>query len=442
MNSPHSPSRTSAALVGLVCLAVATSCGGGGGGGGGGTTPTNPSNLEQSLNQLGVNTTKTERESEPGMPIPADTYSPFGTSWEVSKTNELMVVGFGVNTLDPLTLVEVTDGNGNAVAQTMHSETAASAPWAIEKHQSRTFPATLRDAIAADVDGDGLEEAVVVYLSGDEVRVYWADDADQNHATNDAQIAFEQNVTNVSAIGGDFNADGVDEIAIGLTQNGVGELPFPRFTDTGVETYGPRASFTPNLSGATVDMELAAGNVDFDDAMELAIIVNEYGGTVFSPIGECRYAVYDDQRAGFTELATGLVSGRDASSNQRTAVNANVAIGDIDGDNTGEVVFGGITEFARCGGGTSYFMQALDDAQHNLSPLDGHWFRHSHAKCNSGQDVRVQYVHVAAIDVDDDGIDEVVANRFVFEDWVNALPWTEAYQLPQSPAQTGSGRRN
>lgn len=420
-------------------LALAAGCGGGGGGGGGGPGPGGSSGLEAALNDLGVDTGETPRRDEEGDALPSG-YSPFGASWELAKTSEILLLGVNVNaTGAPFSLVDVTSEAGNPALEVMHAKSAAEAAWARETRSSRALPGTLRAAAAADVDGDGLEEAVIVYQDDLETRVVTVEDEPSGFGTTDDFLGLEFDVTHVAVRAGDYDGDGTDELVLGLSEGGLGgtgELRFAR-RDAGVFELVPQRnrSFAPTLANATLWLQLASGNLDHDSAEELVVVVNEeardFNGNATS---SARFHVLDDATTGFAELLSGPVQGRDQTNTLRTAVVATPAIGDVDGDGAGEVLFGCLTGYSRHCDSASYLLLALDDADRGLAPLPGRFFTHFYDDCDSPADPQVRTVHLNALDIDGDGRDEVQANLFVFQDWVEAAPWTEvpAWRLPET----------
>jgi hypothetical protein len=130
-----------------------------------------------------------------------------------------------------------------------------------------------------------------------------------------------------------------------------------------------------------------------------------------------------------------------------TAQVADVSFGNLDEDPLDELVLGGLTNIS--GTTTSikswgYMITVLDDAKRNLvqvtaTKFDPQWQRLS----ESGQALSLNYLHVNALDIDGDRIDEIQANQFIFEDFINAPPWTEAYAIPDGEIiwESGDGSR-
>ena len=420
------------ALFSLVpaCAAVllATACGGGGGGGGG--APGGPDPVADSLNALGVATATTPREQEPAMAV-ADDYSPFGSRWEADVTNELVVMGFETGAMagSPFTIIEVTDAsNGNAVNDVLFAQTETEAPWAVHDRSANPV-GPLRSATPVDFDGDGFDEIVVVYMQGNEVRLSTIQDQSGGFAKLDAQIGFEADISDVEIAAGDFDGDGVQELVLGYVQARNGVVMFLRF-DAAMAQFvevGTRKMFTPTLMQSRPAFEFATGNIDFDRSDELAVVFNETNDG-----SHCVYAVYDDLAGDFMSLSAGTVTAPGSNGAPVTAVGASVSIGDIDGDNLGEIVFGGLKEFTSNCNRAPYLMVVLDDREHGTGLLSSHEFTDRYPGCGSGRNPRIWTAHTHTLDIDGDGVQEIVVNRFVFEDFMNEAPWTlvPAYELP------------
>src|SRR5690606_25017226 len=124
------------------------------------------SEIETSLKSLGVDTAATPRKDASGNDLP-DTFSPLGAQRDLTKFDELLIGGLNisgsskrVNFLErkPATpAVDATEDSPAIPAKPASSKilhTPSVTQW---------IASSLREAVAADVDGDGMEEAVVVY---------------------------------------------------------------------------------------------------------------------------------------------------------------------------------------------------------------------------------------------------------------------------------------
>ena len=161
--------------------------------------------------------------------------------------------------------------------------------------------------------------------------------------------------------------------------------------------------------------------------------MNEYLGSTNSPSGASSYLVHDDADSGFAILRQDLVQGLDEDDINRVALRAAPSIGDVDGDGLGEVLLGGVRNFARWCNTQEYLVIAFEDAEHGLADLAVHPYIHFFQDCSSPADPQIRYVHLHALDIDGDGRDEVQANQFIFEDFVESAPWTvnTAWTIPE-----------
>lgn len=415
--------------VSLLALSLLAACGGGGGGGGGNTAaPT--TDLEEGLNKLGVDTGKTPRQSAPGLDM-EDATTPLGRRPVLSRTDELALINLGTQSLNaadnPFVLLELTDGNGNATEDLLHVQTASEVPF-LPQSSSFGVPESMRTAVAADSDGNGLEEVVIVYQSGIETRVRRIGDQTQGFEDIDVQIATNGDVSNVAAVSVDLDLDGRDDLVLGLTAGGRGKVQAYRSTGSGFVALGPEVDIAPDVNGSNMWLQLATGNTDGDAVPEIAVAVQELSGSV----GTARTLVLDDTRNDYAVLRNELLLGPDQSQVTRVAYTASVAMGDIDGDGLDEVVAAGLTEFSTQCNPTKQFFVAIDDAVAQFAQLASYYTSYSYSGCNSPSNRRVRTIHLNALDLDGDGLAEIAANQFVYDDFVNAGPWTEvaAWRLP------------
>jgi hypothetical protein len=427
----------------------------GGGGGGGGSAP---AGIEDSLSGLGVDTSASERVAPDNEPLP-DNYSPLGSSPSfgdsavgsdesgLNKTDELLIVGTGVEGAGgPLALVELLDvqidGNGNidpGTTSLLQSFDVAENAWATTtgaRNGDSDDTRQLRAVAAGDVDRDGFEEVVVVYVdtsSADRVlKLRIIEDPADGFATAEETLGDGDDILDLSVVTGDFNGDGTAQIVVGLGFAEGAELRFVqddngryRFDDASTKSYG--ISFPDRT---IVTLELASGNLDYDNPTELGLVVNEFttiSGT--GPTGAATFYLYDDGSTGFEELDSGPVQGRDGA--VVTAVVADIDFGDVDGDGLAEVVMGGLAEFETSCERYDAFVTVRDDAEHAFAALDTDTFDAFFRNCPAFGPWRLRFLHVAAFDVDGDGADELHANLRVYEDLTESSELTLIHELPQ-----------
>lgn len=419
-------------LLGLsasACLLFA--CSGGGGGGGG--TPA--SGLEGTLNALGVNTTETPREGMGGTEL-GDDYAPFGMTWELAKTSELLIIGPEVlSTGERFTLLDLTDEDGDASEEVLYSLSADDEEWIEGNTSSGSFtPRDNRSAVGADFDADGLEEILIVYLDEGDLRLQTIQDEEAGFASTDQQLSFELNTTDLTVKAADLNGDRRKDLVVGLTKDGQNaEVAFFLSTAQGWTEAGQRRSYNATVASPTVSLELSTGNVDLDQREEVLVVVNEYFGTTNSPDGVSRYELIDDAAAGFATLRglTG-VSGQDQDLLPRVGLISTPLLVDVDGDDRSEVIVASRTDFNSSCDSDGYFFLAFDDPIDGGGSLGNLYFTERFDDCDSPMKPRVRSMHVNALDLDGDGLDEFHVNQFVFDDFLSAGAWAQpaAYQMP------------
>lgn len=407
-------------------------CSGGGGGGGG--TPA--SGLEGTLNSLGVNTAETPREGMGGTVL-GDDYAPFGMKWELSKTSELLVLGPEVlSSGERLTLLDLTDEDGDAAEEVLFSLSSDDEDWIESGATNGSFvPRDTRSAVGADFDDDGLDEVGIVYLDGGELRLRTIQDEEAGFASTDQQLSFELNTTDLTVKAADLNGDRRKDLVIGLTKDGENaEVAFFLSTAQGWMETGQRRFYNATVASPTVSLELSTGSVDLDQEDEVLVVINEYFGTTSSPDGVSRYELIDDANTGFASLrALTGVSGQDQDLLPRVGLISTPLLVDVDGDDRSEVVVAARTDFNSSCDADGYFLQAFEDPVDGGAALGNLYFEERFDDCDSPMKPRVRSLHANALDVDGDGLDEFHVNQFVFDDFLSSGAWAQpaALQLPQ-----------
>jgi hypothetical protein len=444
---------------GAAFLIVATAaCGGPGGG-----TEPPPGNgngngngdLEASLNALGVDTTPTDRVDPHGNPFPED-YAPLGASAAIgvpdafvgasgsAATHELFIVGPSVSaTNSTISLVELEgvfiDGDNVVQRGTvvpLHDLAEADHPWVFDDSGgdgATSNGRSLRAAASGDLDGDGLDELVVVYvdfgLAAQPVRVLTIDDAEAGFGEKVSSIADGSEVLDIEVVTGDFTGDGLANVVVALAdETGIDLL----FLDGQPGSFSVNASRTKRIT-ATGDVDqitarLAAGNIDYDNALELVVVVNELTVSGGNTTGNARYFVFDDASTGFAELASGPVS----TIGTAAAMVADVAMGDITGDGMDEIVLGGLTSFnTSCNDQPEALVLALANAIGGLEPLGATVVDAGYPSCNNNptNPVLHRFFHVTAPDLDGDGVSAIQAGTYVFAPFRDEAPFTTIHRI-------------
>lgn len=414
----------SLALLGLAC----------GGGGGGGSPTTGGNEVEESLHGLGIDTSESPRLDDNEEPLP-DSFAPLGPTFPVDRRVEVFLGGFQLGSSAAVaTLIEdvatnPAGPNGLIAPERLFEQFSAEAPWWTEDLPDGTFRRTRRASVAGDQDGDGVQEVVTVFYDEPQLRVQTLRrGSGGGYETSEATLLFNTpGIENVSLACGDFDGDMRDDLAVGFTTAIHGVLLRVSRDEGGAYSIEPNTTrtFDPNLDDPSLELILEAGNLDDDGASELVVVFNEADGSFHAPSLTCRFYALDDRASAYAVLESGFVQGFEPGVGLQVAAVADVSLGDIDGDNRDEIVFGGLSELDPNCEGVPYVMVALDDATYSFAALGADRRDVSFPGCAaSGNDFDVRFVHTETFDVDGDGVDEVLCNQLVFEDWSNAAPWT------------------
>ncbi|MGB5810894.1 MAG: hypothetical protein WBG86_10205 [Polyangiales bacterium] len=435
--------------TGVICLVVGLcACGDGGGGAGGdggtggGVTPAE--SVEDVLDNFQIDTTDTPRLDSDGDPLPDD-YAPFGSSAAVERFAELALIGFETDAApgDRFSIVkEVPDANNNFDAETLHRLPPGDTAWA---DSSGINPTTTRAATGGDFDQDGVEELAIVFheLNDPFIQLILIDDEADGFTESEPIIVSDRDPTRLEIVTGDFNGDSMQDVAIGISLESGFEVVFLEQGAGGLAPAGEPFVQAKQLQTGSQHIAMAAGNADYDLGQELAVVFNERAGTE----GRSQYVVLDDANRDRAILSSGPVRG-EVDSNVFTAVVGDVSFGNLDEDPLDELVIGGLTNIS--GSTTSikswgYLIVALDDGKRSFAELTATQFNPSWQRLSeSGQALRLNYLYIHALDIDGDQIDEILANQFVFEDFINAPPWTQAYEIPAGEIiwESGNGSRS
>jgi hypothetical protein len=238
---------------------------------------------------------------------------------------------------------------------------------------------------AADFDGDGRDEVALVYTIGSDLKMrYWDGSGRTYAATTHTLVGFPSAVSSdIYLDSGDLDGDGKSELLISIVPN--------FYVFTGLDTTSPtkrdeRAFAAGWWNTAT------CGDFDGDMGLEIFLMGN-------APSGAGMYSVYDGSLAAplagevdqFTIFAG--VTFRDAL----------VACGDFDGDHIDEIAMN-----AHVDSGNNRFV-VLDDARADFALLeDGSTYSYvSTSQTFDG---------LETLDIDGDGLDEILFYRFLVDD--------------------------
>lgn len=420
--------------------------GGGGGGTGSGTCPSGDT-VECALVDLGVDTAASAREvridEDTTMELP-ESYSPLGSTPSISRFAEIFTLGFPLDqgqfgTTNAHAVTELVPGaNNNFTSDVLFAPPEADTPWTSGGFRSA--------GAAADVDGDGRDEMLVVYRDisrGDtSVELVVLDDAVDGNGISEPVMLSTLPARNFVIEAGDFDGDGDIEAAVGLMMGDTAQLLFLNNENGSLGVAGGSGqpvAFTAEVhANGLFALAFEAGNLDFDNGQELAAIVNEYAASHgnFGNSGVARYAIFDDAGSGYAELDAGTVS-VNLSSGTAAAMGADIAVGDVDGDGVDEVVLGGLTDIGdACSLNASYVVVVLDDQPRGFAELKNGSVPYevlSNA-CGSGTNRQLTFAHVNTADVDDDAASEIQVNGLIFQDLREADGAAElalAHEIPQ-----------
>jgi hypothetical protein len=393
-----------------------TACGGGGGSGG---SAANNGLVEDTLTNLGVDITVTSRETGVGVnkaPLPED-YTPIGAAKTFEKFDELAVIG-----LTPANIGVTSDAT---VLKLVAKDTSVSydtepmlpalgdTPWASSVGAA---PAALRVAARGDVDRDGQEELLVVYRAPgqDTIELQLYEDQTQSFALGQKLFISTEQANSLAVASGDFNGDGYVDLVIGLVFNDFAKLLFVQ-NDKGTLSLASSSKILPQtLAGSEITLIIKTGNLDNDPSNELVAVVNELYKAGTEELGKSNYFVFDDANNGYSQRDTGLVRAVKDTLN-KTAMVADVSLGDVDGDNIDEIVFAGLEHFdpdKTCS--YDYLIVELDDLTHSAVPLDAAVYHSDTSYCPGNNGFEMRFVHVNTPDLDGDDVAEIQANEVIF----------------------------
>ena len=387
-----------------------------------------PVTVEESLSAFGIDVAATPRVDEDADALPED-YAPFGAAQSFDTLEELIVIGprlapsFGIDG-EVTVLEQVPDASNEFTTRVIGALAPEDTPWAASVGAE---PTSLRAAVGGDVDADGQDELVIVSrdMTTETVELVLVEDRTMDFTLAAPVTIAEGAPREIEVVAGDFDGDGRGEVAVALSFDERADILFLENVAGALQPSGttltlPRASPT-----GVVSVAMAAGNLDRDNPWELAVVLNEtFRRMDGEETGAASWFVIDDESTGFDRLAMYEPVRVEVGMTTRTAVTADVTVGDFDADGVDEIVFAGLTYFEP---GTTciyeYALLALDDAKRDLAPLGSLLSeRQPFGRCGGGV---IRTVEVDALDFDGDGALELHANEMLFEDFRNGAPFTE-----------------
>jgi hypothetical protein len=434
----------------LAAVALMAACGGGSPGGGG--PPTNDP-VASTLDMLGVDTSASPRLAPDGSTLGEDDAplgpsaslgepeaftdesaahphmelvlanpdiagsTPVGTTFEVRKLEEVAVtptgtIEFGTETI----LADLTSGND----------------WALPDGSDDPFQ-TRRAVAAGDLDGDGFDELAAIFVdaSDDVLKLRVFEDAAAGFTARTSSLAAGASVESLTLIAYDPDGDGRDDLVAAIAHDDRVELAVLTGSVGGSFSIDAGATTTldPQVANAALYVRMAAGQLDYDQGLELGVVVNEAS----SGNGLATYYLFDDANAGRSLLRSGSVQANVGGIVPAEA--ADVKLADVDGDGLDEVILSGATNLASfCDDPFAALLIAFDDGPSGFATLGATVESLFYQNCPAFNAWDRFFVFLTTPDLDGDGVHEIVANQLVFDDFANAAPFTRlaGVELPSS----------
>lgn len=308
--------RWSVLMLGLLLTMGCEGAGEGGTGGSGtGGIGTNDE-FNEMLDGLGFSTDIGTPDDPYGNPLPLG-YHPLGKKFTAFQpASELYIAGQVIDTVPE----HIFDDSSESYASLSFSS----------KMDTAWTTATFKNGIGADVDGDGLDEFVAVYYVEASTTLSYIMIDPGDDVFREGTIDVSADSTNLdillqpSMAAGDMDGDDRDEVFVGFSKLYV----LDELTQTAVIS----SKVYPDQN----DLFVAAGNLDLDAEDELVVT---YTNTDPSKIG--RYEIFDGSLE--SPAQDGDLTFTDPNNVTQTARETQVAIGDVDGDRLGEIVYFGLT---------------------------------------------------------------------------------------------------
>jgi hypothetical protein len=305
----------------------------------------------------------------------------------------------------------------------------------------------------ADIDADGLDELIVVWQAEADAPVNLSlvqDVATAPFTEDPLVIATGRNIDGIQLTPGDLDGDGSLDIAVALidSEDSI-EVSVIANTSGALAANGVNFSIPASQTSGYVHVALTAGNVDRDNANELAIVVNRYDGAIDTQTGSdiseatSQWYLLDDSKRNLNQLSGG-VSVINTSSGPVVAKVADIALGDVDRDGVDEVVLAGLDNIGRQGGANptpTYLIEVFDDARFNFASLAGlQTSADLPRQGGSGQSQYLYYLFVRTADMDGDGAAEIVTNQKIWDDLASddsqLIPLVDQIASSQSGVET------
>jgi len=391
--------------------------GSGGAGNGSATGPCASDPVCAALNDLGVDTTKSPRIGPNGESLPSS-FNPFGGKVTALYPKQELYIGG---------LKLAGSAKTSAIVERHADKAGEPASQVLFQAAEDWTTALLHSAVAGDFDGNGRQEIAGVYVKDGSIWLHSIGDEHSKFTTEDVLLG-KYEVSALSAIAGDFDGDGKDELAIAIAQTSGTKLLFADDAGTLYEIDGALTkSLARDTAGSTLSFRLAAGNLDYDDAKELVLVTNEAVGDFDTGQGSAHYFVYDDRSTKFAALKDGNVQGKDGK--LYSALVAAPAVIDVDADGVGEVALAGLVSH-DFSGPVEMILVALDDAAHKFAPLAAKHTTDYRDLTEQASVPRYETVLINGLDLDGDLAQDIQVNQTVFSNFAkSATPFSKLYEI-------------
>lgn len=438
--APRTATRSaSTALIAVLLLALIAGCNTGGP-----NPPPQPGDdsVAATLDALGVDTTPSARLAPDGSTLDDDS-APLGSSASYGEPDEFssdsganpaMELVMSRNFFDSDTLV-VEEIVGAAVtplgdvefgSESVLVDLSTGNDWAAPSYDDDNQFQALRDIAAGDLDGDGFDEIAALYVDQSDgilkLRTFQDDAAGYGAFTS--TLAAGAAVRSLKLIALDADGDGADDLLAAISYDDRVELVPLVAVGSGYELDDAGSvTISQELTDSLLYVRLAAGQLDYDNAMELAVVVNEAAGSTGSLSGLATLYVYDDANTGRIELDSRTIQANVGGVVAAKA--ADVSLADVDGDGLDEIILAGATNLAfQCEDDFAALMIAYDDAVGGLTQLGASVEQLLYNNCPAFSSWKRYFVFVATPDLDGDGVHEIAANQLIFDNFVSAAPFT------------------
>ena len=417
---------------------------------GGGPQPSDP--IADTLGTLGVDTAATPRRAPDGSELGDD--APLGASASLGEptpfTNEsgahphmelvLATTGFAGSSLDVRKIENAAvtpTGTIEYGSETILADLSSGNDWALPDYDHSNQFQTRRAVAAGDLDGDGFDEIAAIFVdeSDDVLKVRVFEDAAAGFTARTSTVAAGADVRSLALIAYDANGDGIDDLVAAISYDDRVELV--ALTGSPSTSYAIDASSTitldQQLAGSLLYVRMDAGQLDYDQGLELGVVVNEATGSSSGLSGLATYYLFDDANAGRALLRSGSVQANVGGIVAAAA--ADIKLANVDGDGLAEVILAGATNLAwGCGDDFRALLIALDDKTNGFTQLGATVENLFYQNCPAFSSWRRFFVFLTTPDLDGDGVHEIVANQLVFDNFVNAAPFTklEGVELPST----------